>query len=116
MIRITRETRGPSPVLLRVEGKIDAQGVQVLEQECLDCLITAGACFLDFSGVTFIDRHGLEALKQRVSGKRVRIIGCTGFIRGLLEGASQKEEKETSPRDQDVRKAPERALHRADGP
>ncbi len=84
VIRITRQTHGPPPVLLNVEGKIDAQGVQVLEQECLDGLTTAGACFPDFSGATFIDRRG----RRHCSGPPANGCGSSGDLDRAVTGNS----------------------------
>jgi len=77
---------------LTVEGRIVSDWVAVLERECHRWLQDGRKVRLDFSGVTFVDRPGVEMLK-RLQASDVRIVGCSVFVAELLKG---REVRETS--------------------
>jgi anti-anti-sigma regulatory factor len=89
-LRITRiEDTGAGLVTLRVEGRVVAEAVGVLERECWRSLEAAPKVLVDFSGVTFIDGRGVDMLK-RISGQRLRVVNCSVFVEHLLYGAGER--------------------------
>lgn len=83
MLRITRVADSPSQVTLKLEGRIVAEWVALLECECLAGLHERGRVILDVAEVTFIDRHGLEMLRRIISSQ-LRIINASALIEALL--------------------------------
>lgn len=86
-LRITRaEDTDPGLITLRVEGRVVAEAVGVLERECWRSLGEVPKVRVDFSGVTFIDGRGVDMLK-RINGQRLRVVNCSVFVEHLLYGA-----------------------------
>jgi anti-anti-sigma regulatory factor len=83
VLRISRSAVSPSLTTLRVEGRVVAEWVFVLEQECLRALQESGHVRLDLSAVTFVDGRGLAALR-RLGANALEIINCPEFIGELL--------------------------------
>ena len=85
MIRITVLSHTEKEVVLKVEGRIVADSVDVLEQEGLHRLGESERLVLDLTGVKFIDDAGIELLK-RWSGEQVMLVvrGVSPFLRELL--------------------------------
>lgn len=83
MLRITRVAESASWTTLRVEGRIVAEWVPVLEQECQLALEDNRPVRLDLSAVTFIDDGGVAALR-RLGANELEITKCPEFIRELL--------------------------------
>lgn len=89
MLRITEVADSPSVVTLRMEGRVVSEWVAVLEEEVLKHLRQAREVRLDFSGVTFIDRRGVEMLRQ-IPGDRLQITNCSGLVGDLLSRISDR--------------------------
>ncbi len=87
MIRITKKNSSNSDVTLGVEGRIVTDWAGVLERECSELLVKGCQVRLDFSGVTYVDCHGVERL-QNLHGKGVRFVNCPNLIWGLIEDGS----------------------------
>ena len=68
---------------MRVEGRIVAEWVAVLERECRRALQENRSIRLDLSGVTYIDADGVETLRQ-LGPDELEIIDCPEFIEALL--------------------------------
>ena len=83
MLRISRAAATPSVSTLRVEGRVVAEWVPVLERECWLALQENGHVQLDLSAVTFVDGRGVAALRQ-LGAKDVEIVNCPEFIGELL--------------------------------
>ena len=83
MLRISRAAATPSVSTLRVEGRVVAEWVAVLERECWLALQENGHVQLDLSAVTFVDGRGVAALRQ-LGAKDVEIVNCPEFIGELL--------------------------------
>ena len=83
LLRITREVESLSWTTLRVEGRIVAEWVPVLERECWLAHADDRPVRLDLSAVTFIDRRGVAALR-RLGAKEFEVIKCPEFIAELL--------------------------------
>lgn len=85
MLRITQEDGSDSGTILRLEGRIVAEGGVLLEHECHEVLRVLDEICLDLAGVTFIDRAGVEALR-RLSRAGVEILCASGPVASVLEG------------------------------
>jgi len=83
VLRISRAAESPSLATLRVEGRVVAEWVLVLERECRLALQENGHVRLDLSAVTFVDGRGVAALR-RLCAKDLEIINCPEFIGELL--------------------------------
>ena len=82
MLRISRSA-SPPLVTLRVEGRVVAEWVPVLERECWLALQESEHVQLDLSAVTFVDGRGVAALRQ-IGAKDLEIVNCPEFIVELL--------------------------------
>ncbi len=90
MLKITRSEASESGVsTLRVEGRLVADSVEVLENECRRSLRGAPRVRLDLSGVTFIDGRGVSLLGH-LRGPCLEIVNCPSFVEGLLSGADDR--------------------------
>ncbi|MBI2219406.1 MAG: STAS domain-containing protein [Candidatus Rokubacteria bacterium] len=89
-LRVTRiEDTDARLITLRVEGRVVAAAVGLLEHECWRSLEEAPRVRVDFSGVTFIDGRGVDMLK-RISAERLRVVNCSVFVEHLLYGAGDR--------------------------
>jgi len=84
MLRITELVGDGGDARLAVEGRVTARTVAALEQACVEAMKRHPALDLDVSQVQFADAVGLDFLR-RLDGDRVRLVGCTGFLRELLQ-------------------------------
>jgi ABC-type transporter Mla MlaB component len=84
-LRITREKGEPSRARLKLEGRIVAECVALLERECTDLLRSRSAVHLDLAGVSFVDWAAVEAL-ERLSRAGVEISCRSGPVASVLEG------------------------------
>ena len=83
VLRITQVISTASLVTLKVEGRIAAEWVEVLERECLRWLETGRRVDLDFAEVSTIDHSGV-AMLRRFPGRLVKIVNAAPFISALL--------------------------------
>lgn len=86
MLRITRVEGSPGTATLKVEGRIAADWVRVLREEMRRSLEEKQAVVLDFADVRFVDRQGVEMLRQ-MRAAEVRIVNCPPLIGELLAEA-----------------------------
>lgn len=83
MLRIEKVGEDAATVTLRLEGRVVAQWVAALEEECRRVLREPKRLILDFAGVTFIGRDGVAVL-GKMRGERVQLANCSPFVRELL--------------------------------
>jgi anti-anti-sigma regulatory factor len=84
MLRITKTFEDDSRITLRLDGKIISTTAPDLEELCLQHRNGRNKSIsLDFSGVTFIDNDGLEALKK-IRSRGVLMINGSLFVKTLL--------------------------------
>ncbi len=84
MLRITKIAENGSSVTLKLEGKVHADWVSLLEQECRTLLSQKKTVLLDFSDVTFMDDRGVEMIRQLPPGN-ITIINGDAFIEDLID-------------------------------
>ena len=83
MLRISTVAESSSQATLRVEGRVVAEWVPVLERECRRALQQNRHVQLDLSAVTFIDGRGVAALRH-LGANDLEMINCPEFIEELL--------------------------------
>jgi ABC-type transporter Mla MlaB component len=83
VLRISRAAASSSLATLRVEGRVVAEWVPVLERECWLALQENLHVRLDLSAVTFVDGRGVAALRF-LGANALEIIDCPEFIGELL--------------------------------
>jgi len=82
---VLMETRSRRATLT-LEGRVIGPWVQELERSCEDVLSTGAKLTLDFSGVSFVDRGGIELFRS-LRSRRVEFLNCSPFVAEQL-GAS----------------------------
>jgi anti-anti-sigma regulatory factor len=83
MLRITA-SETPTLVTLRLEGRIAADWVAELKNECQRRLNGRRRLHLDFQHVSFVDRSGALML-QELACEQLRIVNCPTLVRESLE-------------------------------
>ena len=83
VLRITLVGLTASVVTLKVEGRVAADWVQVLEDECLRHTDDGRDVQLDFAEVSMVDCDGV-AMLRRLARSRVEIVQASELIRALL--------------------------------
>ena len=83
MLRLTRTTRLPHEVVLRVEGQMVAEWVGLLEGECLEILGSDRKVLLDLADVSFLDHRAARMLRRMAQGQ-VSLINCSPLVEELL--------------------------------
>lgn len=83
MLRLTRTTRLPHEVVLKAEGQIVAEWVELLEEECLKLLASDLQVLLDLADVSYLDRRAVRLLRELAAGP-LEIINCPPLVDELL--------------------------------
>lgn len=83
MIRITMTEDGTS-VLLRVEGRIVDEWVDLLDDTCREVGDNGIGLILDLSGVTFASFAGLSVLR-RLRARGVTFHDCPTYLKDLCD-------------------------------
>ena len=89
VLRITKVAEDSSTVTMKLEGKLAADWVPLLEGECLTCLNEKLKVLLDCSEVTFIDGRGVELL-NKLGEEGIKVVDCCELIKELLEGGGER--------------------------
>ena len=79
MMRITIADERADSATLKVEGRIAADWVELLERECRTLLRQRKRLFLDFSEVTVIDSRAADMLK-RLRAHDVEVVNCPSLL------------------------------------
>ena len=77
MLRMTRST---DAAVLLLEGKLTDPWTEELRAE----IERAGVTRLDLSGLSFLDGHGAQLLRE-LERSGIAVIGASAFVRGLLD-------------------------------
>jgi len=83
LLRITPTTTSGQSITLRLEGKITADWVDVLEEECRSLISKKQHVRLDFFDVSYMGLDGVEMLRNLPIGT-VTIVNAPDFITDLL--------------------------------
>jgi ABC-type transporter Mla MlaB component len=86
MMRITTLSHSPDEVILKIEGWVSGEDVDLLKQEGEHWLQQAKRLVLDLSGVKSIDSRGVTLL-QRWPEEQLILRGQSSFVRMLLHRA-----------------------------
>ena len=84
-MRLCAQCRGPSTIVLHIEGRIVAPDLESLEREGQRWLRQGYRLVLELSGVRFIDLAGVELLRRWTADHELRLSGASRFIGLLLE-------------------------------
>src|SRR5262245_27587212 len=84
MMRITIAQESERRTRLRLEGILGAKWAELLASECSGLLHAGVTLTLDLSGVTFVDRLGVETLR-RLDRQGVEILCRHGAVACVLE-------------------------------
>ncbi len=79
MMRITIADDQAESATLKVEGRIAADWVELLERECRTLLRQRKHLFLDLSAVTVIDSRA-AAMLRRLRAHEVEIVNCPSLL------------------------------------
>jgi anti-anti-sigma regulatory factor len=91
MVRITTMAEDAQNVRLKVEGRVVGEWVSELDNSCTGFLAQNKMIVLDLSEVSFIDRQGINVLKQ-VPADKVHIQGGEFVGAGLVRTVSRYSE------------------------
>lgn len=83
MLRIEKVGEDAATVILKLEGRMVAQWVTALKEECQRVLRGPKRLVLDVAGVTFVDRDGV-AMLGKMRNERVQLVNGSLFLRELL--------------------------------
>jgi hypothetical protein len=83
MLRLTRTQERPLQVTLKAEGRMVAEWVDLLEAECRELATGERRVLLDLADVSYVDRRGIEMLRQLTDG-RISIVNCSPLLEELL--------------------------------
>jgi anti-anti-sigma regulatory factor len=84
MLRLTRTTQLPHEVVLKAEGQIVAEWVELLEEECLQLVGPERRVLLDLADVSYLDRRAVRLLRELVTTGSVTIVNCPPLVEELL--------------------------------
>ena len=84
MLRLTIVSRNSEKVVLKVDGWLAGDNVDLLEQEGICHLRESKYLVLDLKGVKSIDQTGI-ALLQEWSGEQLILRGGSPFVKMLLK-------------------------------
>ena len=84
MLKISQVYESGECITLLLEGRICGAWVDELQRECQACLQQRHTVTLDLSGVSFVDRAGIDLLRQMISCQQLHFVGCSIFVAGLL--------------------------------
>jgi anti-anti-sigma regulatory factor len=86
VLRIRKIVDSPSETTLHLEGKVTAEWVAVLEEECGKVLRETRRIRLDLTAVDFIDPRGVTLLR-RLAAHHLTIVNAAVYIQALLSGS-----------------------------
>lgn len=84
MLRITTIKKNGSPIRLKLEGKIFAEWVALLELECRTWIAQEQQVVLDMADVTYMDDRGVMMIRS-LPNRYVTLMNRTDFIEELLD-------------------------------
>jgi anti-anti-sigma regulatory factor len=88
MVRITPIAANGSRVTLKLEGRLLADWVPLLERECQTLTAQHKEVRLDCSAITYMDDQGVEMVR-RLRARGIGILHSSAFIDELLDRGGQ---------------------------
>ena len=88
MLRITTIKKNGSPIQLKLEGKIFAEWVTLLEQECRTWIDQEQHVVLDMAHVTYMDDQGVMMIRS-LPDRYITLMNRSDFIEELLDIGEQ---------------------------
>jgi anti-anti-sigma regulatory factor len=88
MLRITAFPERPDRTVLKVEGRVVADWVGVLESECLERVRGGQTVILDMGEVAFVDTRGAAMLRS-LEARRVRRVNVPEPVEAFLRCEGQ---------------------------
>ena len=85
MLRITETTTNKAQPMLRLEGRLVGQWVALLRESGES--LNADAFALELTGVSFVDRAGLELLHSWQT-RGIKLLNCPLFLQEMLRQAA----------------------------
>jgi len=89
MVKISSVERTGKVGTVRLEGRLVDMWVTEVRKYCDMVLSEQRELILDLTGVSFADRHGIELLQQ-LQAKSVRLVNCSPFLSGQIEGKGER--------------------------
>ena len=83
MLRLTRTAQDTSEVVIKAEGQIVAEWVEVLETECREALAMDGRVLLDLASVSYLDRDAVRVIRELTLGS-LGLVNCPPLVEELL--------------------------------
>lgn len=83
MLKIADTERGPQALTLQLEGQVIGPWVDELRRSCEAVLARGAWLTLDLTGVSFVDRNGIELLLG-LRRQQVALRNCSGFVKEQL--------------------------------
>ncbi len=84
MLRILEEKTTDDSTILRLDGRIVGQWVEVLRESCEQVFQSNGQVTLDLTGVSFADHDGVRLLRQ-LDQRQIRLINCSQFLQEQMK-------------------------------
>ena len=85
MLRMTRLASKGTEIVVKVEGRLVAELVPLLEKECQALMRTTGNVRLDLEAVTYLDARAAQRLMAIVAAGGT-IVRATPFVEAMLTG------------------------------
>jgi anti-anti-sigma regulatory factor len=83
MLRLTRTAVHTNQVLLKAEGRLVGEWVELLEEECAALCGSERQVLLDLGDVQYLDQRAIRLLRH-LRGSSLSIINCPPLIQELL--------------------------------
>lgn len=87
-MRIATTDKPGSGATLRLEGRVIGPWVDEVRWACERALVTGEALTLDLDEIAFVDRDGLELLKD-LTDRGVIVVNCPVFLHEQLRALSR---------------------------
>jgi len=90
MVKISTVDGTGTITTVRLEGRLVDVWVTEVRKYCDTLLSERQELILDLASVSFADRPGIELL-QKLQAKNVRLVNCSPFLAGQIEGKGERE-------------------------
>ena len=84
MLRIVEERASNHSLVLRLDGRLVTEWVEILRSSCEQAFSDGGPLSIDMTGLSFSDNEGIKLL-IKLQHRRVMLINCSPFLREQLK-------------------------------